>query len=63
MNATIQYYLKKYGSSHKDLMDKLLQSTYTVYVDDIVSGAQDNEEALLMYKQYKNLFKARGFNL
>ena len=60
LNATIQYHLKKYESSHKDLVDKLLQS---IYVDDIVTGAQGDEEALLMYKQSKNLFKARGFNL
>ena len=26
LNATIQYHLKKYESSHKDLVDKLLQS-------------------------------------
>ena len=61
LNATIQYHLKKYESSHKDLVDKLLQSIY--YVDDIVTGAQDDKEALLMYKQSKNLFKAGGFNL
>ena len=60
LNATIQYHLKKYESSHKDLVDKLLQS---IYVDDIVTGAQDNKEALLMYKQSKDLFKAGGFNL
>ena len=60
LNATIQYHLKKYESSHKDLVYKLLQS---IYVDDIVTGAQDDEEALLMYKQSKNLFKAGGFNL
>ena len=60
LNATIQYHLKKYESSHKDLVDKLLQS---IYVDDIVIGAQDDEEALLMYKQSKNLFKAGRFNL
>ena len=60
LNATIQYHLKKYESSHKDIVDKLLQS---IYVDNIISGAQDNEEALLMYKQSKNLFKAGGFNL
>ena len=62
LNTTIQYHLKKYESSHKDLVDKLLHSIY-YYVDDIVSEAQDNEEALLMYKQSKNLFKAEGFNL
>ena len=58
LNATIQYHLKKL--SHKDLVDNLLKS---IYVDDIVSGAQDDKEALFMYKQSKSLFKAGGFNL
>ena len=60
LNATIQYHLKKYEASYKDLVDNLLKS---ICVDDIVSGAQDDKEALLMYKQSKSLFKAGGFNL
>ena len=35
LNATIQYHLKKYESSHKDLVGNLPKS---IYVDDIVSG-------------------------
>ena len=60
LNATIQHHLKKYESSHKELVENLLQS---IYVDDIVSGVQDDRDALLMYKQSKSLFKAGGFNL
>ena len=41
-------------------MENLLQS---IYVYDTVSGAQDDEEVLFMYKQSKSLFKAGGFNL
>ena len=38
-------------------------ATQSIYVDDVVTGAQGDEEALLMYKQSKDLFKAGGFNL
>ena len=60
LNATLQHHLKKYESSHKELVENLLQS---VYVDDVVSGVQDDKNAILMYKQSKSLFKAGGFNL
>ena len=60
LNATIQHHLKKYESYHKELVENLLQS---IYVDDIVSGVQDDKDAILMYKQSKSLFKAGGFNL
>lgn len=41
-------------------MKRLLQSTY---VDDVVSGADSDEEAFQLYTEAKAIFHAGGFNL
>ena len=42
LNATIQMHLERYLDTNKDVVRRLLHSTY---VDDIISGGQTEEEA------------------
>ena len=60
LNATIRHHLKKYAVSHPKLINTILQS---IYVDDVVSGAETEEEAFTMYKESKAVLRAGGFNL
>lgn len=46
--------------SHKAIVERILQS---IYVDDIVSGADSEDEAFELYAQAKELFRRGGFNL
>ena len=57
LNATIRHHLKKYAPK---LINTILQS---IYVDDVVSGAETEEEAFTMYKESKAVLRAGGFNL
>lgn len=41
LNATIRYHLEQFLSSHPDVVQNLLQSTY---VDDIVTGAESGDQ-------------------
>ena len=47
LNATIDYHLRRYVEAQPELIEKLMQSTY---VDDVVSGADDEEEAYEFYQ-------------
>ena len=58
LNATICHHLKKYAASHPELVKKISQS---IYVDDVVSGAETEEEALAMYREA--ILQEGGFNL
>ena len=60
LNATVQHHLQQYVSSHPTLISKL---TASLYVDDIVSGAQDEQQAYQFYTEAKMIFRAGGFNL
>jgi len=60
LNATIRHHLNKYLSSHPELVSSILQS---IYVDDILFGADSEEEAFTLYKESKALLKTGGFNL
>ena len=42
LNATLQYHLNQYSTSHPELARQLTRSTY---VDDIVNGAQSEQQA------------------
>ena len=46
LNATIRFHLEKHLDTNKTVIDHLLHSTY---VDDIVSGANTEEEAFNLY--------------
>ena len=60
LNATVKFHLENFIESHKAVVEHLLQSTY---VDDIVSGADSEDEAFDLYAQAKELFRRGGFNL
>ena len=46
LNATIKYHLESFIESHQAIVERLLQS---IYVDDIVSGADSEDEAFELY--------------
>ena len=60
LNATIRHHLEKYEATQPDLINKLLRS---LYVDDLASGAEDEEQAFQMFTMSKEIFKEAGFNL
>lgn len=60
LNATIKYHIDKYCSSHSEVVKTLLQS---IYVDDVVSGADSEEEAYTLYSTSKEILSHASFNL
>ena len=60
LNATIKFHLEGFRESHQSVVERLLQSTY---VDDIISGADSEDEAFEFFVQAKELFRHGGFNL
>lgn len=59
LNATIQYHLEK-SSAEPSLVEKLLRS---FYVDNLVTGAEDEAQGYLLYEASKEILKTGGFNL
>ena len=59
LNVTVKYHLERFLNSNEATV-KRLQSTY---VDDIISGADSDEEAFELYTQAKEIFRQGGFNL
>lgn len=60
LNATIRHHLEQYLQTQPDLVKKLSKS---IYVDDIVTGADDEEQAHQVFRKSKDLLKEGGFNL
>ena len=60
LNATLQHHLNQFSTSHPELVRRLTQS---LYVDDIVSGAQNEQQAYQLYLDSKETFRKGGFNL
>lgn len=60
LNATVKYHLERFLDSNGATVKPLLWSTY---VDDIISGADSDEEAFELYTQAKEIFRQGGFNL
>ena len=60
LNATIAQHLATFEDTHFDLVHKIKDS---IYVDDIVTGANSLSEAFDLYKDSKYIFKKGGFNL
>lgn len=60
LNATIGHHLKKYSLSHPQLVENLSRS---IYVDDVVSGAENDDEAYQLCIESKRMLKTGGFNL
>ena len=60
LNATIKHHVEKYASQSPELVRDLLRS---IYVDDIVFGADDEESAFNLYTRSKNILSSGSFNL
>ena len=60
LNATIRHHLGKYCQTHPTLVKKLCES---FYVDDLVTGAGDEEQAYQVFVQSRKMLKDGGFNL
>ena len=60
LNATIRHHLQRHISSHPDIVSRLLES---IYVDDVVTGADTEEEVLELYRHAKSIFREASFNL
>ena len=59
LGATIQHHLKKHEKQEPEIVEHLKKS---LYVDDFVSGAENDEKALEIYGS-KQLMGIGGFNL
>ncbi|MBA4719446.1 MAG: hypothetical protein HRO68_10280 [Nitrosopumilus sp.] len=60
INATIDHHLKAFRSTNPEMVDVLLKS---MYVDDVIAGAMDEESALKFYVESKDILRQGGFNL
>ena len=60
LNTTIKCHMEKFSSSHPELVRQLLQS---IYVDDVVFGADSEENAFSLCKESKDILRSGGFNL
>lgn len=57
LNATIQHHLESHASASPGRLSR------SIYVDDIVSGAGNEEDAYQLYAESKDLLRRGGFNL
>ncbi len=60
LNATIRHHLESYEATQPDLVKKIMRS---LYVDDLATGADDEEQAFQMFTMSKEILKEAGFNL
>jgi hypothetical protein len=60
LGATIQQHLKTHERDNPEVVEHLRKS---LYVDDFVSGAENDERALDIYKGSKQIMCSGGFNL
>ena len=60
LNATIKHHLEKFLASHPETVTSILHS---IYVDDVVFGAEDEEGAYKLYHESKEIMREGSFNL
>ena len=60
LNATIRHHLELYHPSESDLVESLSRSTY---VDDIIAGADSEDDAFRLYAESKEMLSHGSFNL
>jgi hypothetical protein len=60
LNATIAHHLKLFSSTNPELVSILLRS---MYVDDVVLGADDEDSGMKLYEESKRILREGGFNL
>ena len=54
LNATIRHHLEKYEATQSKIIKKVLRS---LYVDDLASGAEDEEQAFQLFMMCKEILK------
>ena len=59
LNATLKHYILKYEGKDPEFAQKLLQS---LYVDDILTGGSDDDEAYDFYIKGKSRLAEGGVN-
>ena len=60
LNLTIRYHLVQHRNSHPDIIKKLIES---FYIDDVVTGAYDEEDLMQLYSEVKRILNMGAFNL
>ena len=60
LGATIAHHLRLYKQSEPEMAELLEKS---LYVDNLITGEEDNESALAVYKKSKQIMSQGGFNL
>ena len=60
LGTTIAHHLRLYKQSEPEMAELLEKS---LYVDDLITGEEDNESALAVYKKSKQIMSQGGFNL
>lgn len=60
LNATVNSHLEGYKSTKPGLIETL---SHSIYVDDVVAGAESEEEAFRLYIDAKEVFSHGSFNL
>ena len=60
LNATLQHHISKYNSIDPEFVRKLLDSSY---VDDLVTGEDDSNEAYKLFAKAKERTTNAGFRL
>ena len=60
LGSTIDHHLRLYEDQSPEIVDILKNS---LYVDDLISGAQNDNKALNIYKDSKQVMLDGGFNL
>ena len=60
LNATVQHHLEKFSSVYPDLVSRILRS---LYVDDLVCGASNEDGAHELFETAKGMLKSGSFNL
>lgn len=60
LNATMRYHMEKYRTSDPPFVDQFVRS---VYVDDMMPGADTEEEALEFAMKSRQWLAEAGFNL
>ena len=60
LNATVRYHLEKFSSVYPALVSRILQS---LYVDDLVCGADNENDAHELFEVSRKILKSGSFNL
>jgi hypothetical protein len=60
LGATINHHLDSLQENNPEMVEHLRES---MYVDDLVSGAQNDERAFQIYEESKEIMSTGGFNL